>query len=235
MIVNKWLKTIHAGLWPAPCALCGARARDGIGLCAGCRADLPRAGVACESCGTPLPVAGRCGRCLVKPPPFDSVRSLFLYERPVTYLIHDLKFNAKLHVARTLGRMLAEHAAALPGDRPEKLLPVPLHPKRLRERGYNQALELARPVAKHLGIPIDFTSCRKIRHVPPQSTLPADARRRNIRGAFGVDGAQLGARHVAVIDDVMTTGATAGELARTLKKSGVERVDIWVCAHAARR
>ncbi len=218
-------------LWPARCALCGERVPDGGGLCAGCRADMPRAAAGCECCGTPLPVAGRCGRCLVKPPVFDAVHSLYLYEQPVIHLIHALKFDAKLHLARTLGGLLADHIATLPGARPEKLLPVPLHPRRLRERGYNQALELARPLAKQLGIAVDFTSCKKIRYVAPQATLSADQRRKNIRGAFSVNGA-INARHVAIVDDVMTTGATAAELARTLKKAGIARVDVWVCAYA---
>jgi ComF family protein len=186
---------------------------------------------ACACCGTPLPVAGRCGRCLVRPPAFDTVESLYRYEQPVIHLIHALKFDAKLHLALTLGGLLADHIATLPGARPDKLVPVPMHPRRLGERGYNQALELARPLARRLGVAVDFTSCQKIRYVAPQATLSARQRRKNIRGAFCVTSA-IGARHVAIVDDVMTTGATAGELARTLKKAGVGRVDVWVCAYA---
>lgn len=229
--MNKWLKNIRSLLWPVLCALCGERAPDGRGLCGGCRADMPRVATGCECCGTPLPRAARCGRCLVKPPAFDSVQSLYLYEQPVVHLIHALKFDAKLHVARTLGSLLADRIAALPGARPELLLPVPMHPRRLRERGYNQALELARPLAKQLGVAVDITSCEKIRYIAPQATLSAGQRRRNIRGAFAVNGA-VNAHHVAIVDDVMTTGATADELARTLKKAGVGRVDVWVCAYA---
>lgn len=146
-----------------------------------------------------------------------------------------MKFHARLNVAHLLGTLMADRLATAPtldqGPTPELLIPVPLHRSRLRERGFNQALELARPIARRLRIPIDFTSCRRIRATPAQALVAAKARRRNVKGAFEVAG-KIQARHVALVDDVMTTGHTAGELAVTLRRAGIETVTVWPCARA---
>lgn len=173
-----------------------------------------------------------CGRCQSSPPAYDSAVSLFHYAAPIDQLIVRLKFGAKLHLARLLGELMADHLAQRADTLPEMIIPVPLHRSRLRERGYNQALELARPIAKRLAIPIDYRSCARLRPTSAQSLLPAAARRGNVKGAFGVV-RPLGARHIALIDDVMTTGHTLQELARVLCKSGVARIDIWVLARAS--
>jgi len=115
---------------------------------------------------------------------------------------------------------------------PEIIIPVPLHRTRLRERGFNQALEIARPIARSLSIPVDYKSCERVRKTSAQSLLPAAERRKNIKGAFRVT-RPIAARHVAILDDVMTTGHTVQELAATLRKAGVERIDVWVVARTS--
>lgn len=159
--------------------------------------------------------------------------SLWRYAWPADHLIQKLKFNAQLHLARLLGEHLAEHVARHVTQPPQVILPVPLHRTRLRARGFNQALELARPIARRLGIALDYRSGARVRATAAQSLLPAAQRRRNIKGAFQVT-QPLAARHVAIVDDVMTTGHTVEEFASTLRKAGVEKIEVWVLARAAR-
>jgi len=151
---------------------------------------------------------------------------------PVRELVHDLKFRRNMAVAPLLSSLLAERVAAEPGGRPQVLLPVPLHKTRLRERGFNQAVEIARPLARELGIPLDVAAGRRARKTIPQSQLEgAAARRENLRGAFLVPGEVKGL-HLALVDDVVTTGATVGELAAALIREGARRVDVWACCRA---
>ena len=199
-------------------------------LCADCRADLPYHGHACVSCALPLSTGEVCGACLRRPPPHRRARSLFTYREPAIPLILRAKYHGKLDAVRILGGMMAEAAVAW-APPPEVLIPVPLHRSRLRERGYNQALELARPIARRLRIPIDAKSCVRIRPTAAQTGLPAAERARNVRGVFALRG-PLEAKRVAIVDDVMTTGHTVAELARVLRKAGVEEVSVWVCARA---
>ena len=227
-----WMKNIQNALFPATCVLCGCDAAGELDLCAACRADLPRVLLPCPRCGLPLATENEteCGACVTAPPAFTQTVVPFRYDEPVKHLIHALKFNQKLYVARVLGELMAEHCAQQ-GARPDVIIPVPLHTGRLRERGFNQALELARPIAARLNIPINVHTCVRTRRTAAQSDLPADQRAKNIKGAFELK-EQLQVRRVAIIDDVMTTGATVDELARTLIAHGVEDVHIWVCARA---
>jgi ComF family protein len=179
-----------------------------------------------------MPGATLCGQCLQDPPSYDSAVSLFRYAYPADHLILRLKFQAQLHLARALGELLARHLKREMQTMPEIIIPVPLHRARLRERGFNQALEIARPIARSLSIPVDYKSCERVRKTSAQSLLPAAERRKNIKGAFRVT-RLIAARHVAILDDVMTTGHTVQELAATLRKAGVERIDVWVVARAA--
>ncbi len=231
-------------IWaPGRCVLCRASAPPGRDLCAGCLADLPTIGCGCPRCGLPLAgvrddpqgTAVPCGRCLRSSPAFDSVFAAFEYTDPVAWLVQQLKFRRRLALARLLGELLAEHLAGrssgADGDLPDCLVPVPIHGVRLRERGFNQSLELARPVARRLGVPIDRRSCRRIRPTRAQSDLPPAARGPNVRGAFAVDAA-FRARHVAILDDVVTSGHTAHEVARALRRAGAERVQVWTLARA---
>jgi len=147
------------------------------------------------------------------------------------HLLRQLKFHQQLHLAPLLGGLLADGLAVRETALPESLLPVPLHPQRIRERGYNQSLEVARVVAQRLGITLNPGLCVRQKATAPQTALDGKARRRNLRGAFCVQAGTL-PRHVAVIDDVVTTGATVRELAQTLRQSGIDTVEIWACARA---
>jgi len=213
------------------CALCGAQAQSACGLCCGCRGDLPYGGPCCRRCALPLVGADLCGRCQRRPPPYYRVYAPFLYQAPIDGLIYGAKYHQRLSDARSLGVLLAEYVAGLGDDKPQVIIPVPLHGRRLRERGYNQALEIARLPARALGVRLDVGCCVRTRATSPQAQLGSRARRRNIKGAFALARAPQG-RHVAIVDDVMTTGGTVAEMAGVLSRAGVARVDIWVCARA---
>ena len=169
-----------------------------------------------------------CGACLRKPPGFDATRALFRYEFPVDRLVQSLKYAHRLAAAAFLGGMLARHR---PAGAPDMVLPVPLAPGRLAERGFNQALELARPLARSCGAPLDIRHVRRHRDTTPQASLPWKERAKNIRHAFECD-IDLAGMNVLIVDDVMTTGATLDELARTLKAHGANRVENRVLARA---
>lgn len=229
------LKQFYQWLLPTFCVLCRGSA-SGAALCDPCYRDLPWQHSVCRQCAASLMHAEICGECLQSPPAYDNTISLFHYQAPVDHLLLALKFHKKLAYANLLGRLLAEKAAAhyAGQTKPELLIPVPLHPQRLRERGYNQALEIARPVAKRLKLPIDTHYCRRQLLTSPQSSVSEEERRRNMKNAFVVD-SRLPAKHVAIVDDVMTTGSTAAELARVLRLAGAERVDVWCCAKTVLR
>lgn len=161
--------------------------------------------------------------------------SAFRYEYPVKQMIVGLKFHARQSLAGFFARMLSSLAASGKIARPDLFVPVPLHPSRLAQRGFNQSLLIAKHLSGFLDVPVDNSSCRRVRPTPMQSGLPASARRRNLRGAFSVGHAQgeLPA-HVAIVDDVVTTGSTVTEMARCLADAGVQRIDVWCCARAAR-
>ncbi|NIR60176.1 MAG: ComF family protein [Gammaproteobacteria bacterium] len=180
------------------------------------------------------PHAALCGRCLRRPPPFERALAVFRYASPLDELVKALKFHGRLAHARLLGELLAAAAAGLPGPLPQGLIPVPLHRTRLAERGFNQALEIARPVARALDIPLAPGAARRLRPTAAQTGLEPRQRRANVRGAFAI--ARLPpVRHVAIVDDVMTTGHTAAELARALRRTGVRRVEVWCVARAVTR
>jgi ComF family protein len=234
LMVYNWLKWLRSGLFPAHCRLCLAPGGD-MELCPACRADLPWLTHSCQRCALPLPAHARsqlCPTCLSNPPALDHCHALFSYQPPVDQWIHALKFNRDLATGRLLGELLA--AQPIAGEQPAaSLLPVPLHRARLRQRGYNQAMEIARPLLR-LGWRLSRCDCRRTKRTEAQSGLPARHRRRNIRGAFTVR-SDLEGQTILLIDDVMTTGATLNELARTLKVSGAGRVEAWVIARALKR
>ncbi|MGK2941474.1 MAG: ComF family protein [Immundisolibacter sp.] len=229
--VNKTAERILDWLLPPSCTLCGSRGEFGLPLCAGCWQDLPRLKHACRRCAEPLPQDGLCGRCLRRAPPQDLAHGAFLYADPVDRLVQRLKFGGRLGTARLAGALLAAAARSAQWERPQLLIPVPLHRARLRQRGYDQAQAIAAECGRRLGIPMDSRACQRKSATAPQPGLSRAERRRNLRGAFVVVTPPQ-ARHVAVIDDVMTTGATAGELAAALKRGGVERVDVWALCRA---
>jgi len=205
--------------------LCGAGAA-GSTLCAPCRADLPwLPRNRCAVCALPLASGAVCGACSTRAPRFDRVDAPFSYRFPVAALIHALKYGGRLALARTLGEALAQ---AVPRDA-DAIVPMPLARGRLAERGFNQALEIARVVAARTGIPLLRDAVRKVVETPPQAALPWKERAQNVRRAFACD-ADLTGKRIAVVDDVLTTGATLGELAGVLRKAGAVGVVGWVVA-----
>ncbi len=228
--MDNWPGIIQQWLFPPTCLLCGDAGWQGRDLCLACDRALPLNTPACPRCGRLLTYESEtaCGQCQQDPPEFDSTFALFRYQEPVRHLIHNLKYHARYACARLLGEMLAEALCSL-DEGPELIIPVPLHPSRYRERGYNQALEIARPIARRLQIPLDYSSCIRSLATQPQTQLSNEERLRNVKKAFAV-ARPIRAKHVAILDDVVTTGATVNELAKVLRKAGVRRIDIWACA-----
>lgn len=214
------------GLWPSDCLLCLGPARESQ-ICDCCERLLASTGARCLRCAVPLAFEGWCGECLRNPPPFDDVVTAFDYRFPVDRLVGRFKFAADLSAGAYLGDALARAAANAP--RPDLLVASPTSAERLRERGFNPALLLARRMGRALGIAVDGRALAKIRHTPPQAGLDRAARRRNLRGVFTVRRSVQGL-HVAVVDDVMTTGSTLAGLAEALRMSGARRVSGWVVA-----
>ena len=218
-------------LFAPRCVVCGDPGLPDRDLCAACHAELPWQGPACTHCASPLPEPGICGHCLQHPPPLDAVTAAFDYAFPVDGLLPRMKFHAEFAAGRVLAQCLSERFAGC--RRPQALIPLPLHRGRLRRRGYDQALELARPLARALHLPLRDDLLLRDRATSAQSTLNAAARKRNLRGAFRVtDGVAL-PEHVTLFDDVMTTGATLYSAAMALRKAGVKHIDAWVCARVA--
>jgi ComF family protein len=207
------------------CFICRGAAR--ATLCESCDADLPRlVQPVCPRCALESPSGAVCGRCLAQPPHYDATVAALAYAFPADALVHALKFRGELALAPLLGKLLRESVSSQNAD---CVIPVPLPRQRLRERGYNQAVEIAR----HLGaIKLEIDACTRERDAPPQAGLDREARRRNVRGAFRCNRSVAGAR-VALVDDVMTTGATLDELARALKEAGAASVVNWVVCRTA--
>ena len=225
---DGWWRRAGRWLLPPRCLLCGEAGAHGRDLCAACATALPWNRSACTRCALPLPEPGVCGECLQRPPALTETRAAFVYGFPLDRLAPRFKFHRDLAAGRLLAELMADGLVAAP--RPEALVPVPLHRRRLRRRGYDQALELARPLARTLGIPLHADLLSRQRATAPQSELDAAARQRNLRNAFAVPPNRAMPQHVALVDDVMTTGATLRAAARALLKAGVLRVDAWVCA-----
>jgi ComF family protein len=227
---NGWRRLLGMVL-PPRCLLCDAPGEGDLDLCAACAAELPRNASCCARCAEPLSLpAALCGRCQQHPPPWDAAWAPFRYDWPLDRLETRFKFAGNLACGRTLSRLWCD--VSPPPEWPQAIVPVPLHVSRLRHRGYNQALELARPLAHALGIELQADALLRLRATEAQTELDAVARRRNVHDAFALrEGASL-PLHVAVLDDVMTTGATLAECARVLKRAGVTRVDAWALARA---
>lgn len=232
MVYDKVWRRIADSVYAPHCLLCGARGSRSRDLCADCERELPMNAACCDVCALPLPPPGRghgarvCGRCLRKRPAYRRAHAVFVYAPPLDYLVRRFKFDGRLECGRLLGRLLAERGAALPAD---CLLPVPLHDGRLRERGFNQALVLARAIGRARSIRLAPGLAVRARATPVQTALNAAERRRNVRGAFVLRDSPRGLR-VAIVDDVLTTGATVDELARVLLRAGAR--DVQVCALA---
>lgn len=210
------------------CLLCRAPG-SGNGLCDECLEQLPRLSKACRQCGLPLEIPGvaRCGECLAAPPAFDTAAIPFIYTAPVDRLVAQLKYRGQLTVGRVLAQQLAYHVEMAGMD---LLLPVPLHPMRLRERGFNQASEICRVVSGHTDIPWSSSGLVRTRSGSSQRESRRQERLHNVHGAFAWAGKRPCPARVALVDDVVTTGATARAAAACLKKAGAAWVEVWAIA-----
>ncbi len=216
---------------PAVCVLCCQYHRQPFAVCTACANLLQRIGPACRYCALPLPDDNFlvCGRCTIAKPVFDKVNTAYLFAEPLRTLLHEFKYAQALYLGGFLAQLMLD---ALPKQamQTQCLVPVPLHPKRLRERGFNQAAELAKLLARTLQLPCELNLCKKIIHTVPQVSLNKKQRMDNLRHAFQSKPSNY--QHITLVDDLLTTGSTANELARTFKKQGVGQVDLWCCARA---
>ncbi len=224
--VDQWL-------YPPVCLVCGLGARPGLDCCAECEQELPRLAAQCARCGLELARdVEQCGRCSQALPAFDACWPAYAYRGDIARLVPRFKFQRDLSAGRVLAQLLACRLAEAGAARPDLMVPVPLHRSRQIGRGFNQAAWLCRDLSRHIGgLPWAELLIRR-RATRAQSDLPADRRRGNVRGAFVLKHLPPGTAHVALVDDVMTTGSTLNECARVLKRGGVGRVDVWVVARA---
>jgi len=234
--VDRWREGLARVLWPSICILCRSRGAFGLDLCTACEADLVPNGHACSICAEPLPAADEasvCGACVQHPPAFECSYVPFRYAYPINHLVRNLKFRGDLACGRVLGELFAARVVARAVALPELIIPVPLAQQRYRQRGFNQANELALPVRRVTRIPVRNDLVIRHRETAEQAALDLESRRKNVRRAFSM-AASLPARHVAILDDVVTTGSTVGELARVLHSAGAERVAVWAICRAGR-
>ena len=216
-------------LLPRVCRLCDAPVNADLDLCPPCRRSLPWNRLPCPSCAAPLPAgAGLCRQCALKPPPFQRTIAPLLFEGAVPKLIHAVKFGKGYSQAKLLSRLLGDAVAAADDPLPDLLVPVPLAMGRLLRRGHNQAILLATPLSRRFGIPLKRTAVRRVGRTAPQRGQTRAARARSVRGAFKATEPFAGT--VAIVDDVMTTGATTAELARVLLEAGADEVVVWAAA-----
>lgn len=199
-------------------------------VCRDCLADLPFNYEACPACAQPNCFSNICAECLQRPwKHIDRTWSLFKYHYPLNIMIQRSKYQYDINSARFLGQLLGDFLKDFYQQLPDCIIPVPLEHKKLASRGYNQATEIARSVSKALGVKLELKACKKNRVTLAQTGLPMKQRRKNIRNAFSV-AKNFSCKHVLVIDDVITSGATANELSRQLALSGVTRIDVSACA-----
>ena len=229
--VHGMRKMLTWTLLPAHCLLCEQAGMGDIDLCEACWRELPNNPLACLRCALPMAApAPACGFCIKSEPAFTTTVAPMQYQIPISSLVPRLKFHQDLAAGRLLAELFCRKTSGV--DRPDVLVPVPLHAKRLRQRGFDQALELTKMIAKQKDLPMRSDLLIRARNTAAQSYLDASQRRHNLKNAF-VATPQTMPSHVALIDDVMTTGATVHECAKVLLQAGVKRVDIWVMARVA--
>lgn len=235
----RWVRDCLDLFLPPACLLCGRRLpeREAITpFCPACNGSIaPLPAAHCRCCKHPFPNASSCHLCpgcLKRPPAFSSVYAVGDYSGALKEAIHKMKYRQKLALARPLGELLAQRLTIeMSGFVPDALLPVPIHRKRLRQRGYNQALEIARPIARALGVPVEARLLQRTRPTLAQQGLSAQDRRSNLHQAFRVNKTVAGARFL-LVDDVMTTGETARACSRALVLNGAREVRVAVVARA---
>lgn len=245
-LINKWLKNtqlynyrfnvchVKQVIFKQNCLLCDARI-DTLGAsinraCRACLNDMPwHPKTSCPQCG--LASDGNlCGSCLSSPPDFDTTHAIFLYQFPIDAMMQRYKYGNSLNLGDSFGRFLSDKVRLADYQKNiDLVIPMPMHPQRLKERGFNQALEIAKILTKNCKVKLDYKSVERQTLTPPQATLPLKERVKNIKGAFKAN-ADLTGKSIAIVDDVMTTGASLNELAKTLKKAGAAHVECWVIA-----
>lgn len=210
------------------CILCASHQGGSVGICHDCLQDLPwHTQAQCPQCAM-LSNGLVCGSCLNSTPHFDATHALFTYDYPLDKLLQHYKYRESLHLANTFARLWLENKHSKNKDI-DYIIPMPMHPERLKQRGFNQALECSRILSQNIRITLDFLSCQRVKLTPPQASLPLKDRMKNIRGAFSCE-RNLDGKRIAVVDDVMTSGASLNELAKTLKRAGAAHVECWVIA-----
>ena len=227
--ITQWLKRKRL---PRCCALCTLY-HDGFdAVCDACHTFLTPITFACPYCAQPLPEGAflTCGQCIRKKPYFDRAIAPYIFEEPLRTLMHEFKYKRGLYLNSFLSKLIINHLPTQALDT-ECLIPVPMHVEKLRQRGFNQAAELTKYIGRTLDIPYDLYSCTKIIKTPSQAGLNASERHRNLLNAFQTN--TLPYKRVTLIDDLLTTGSTANELAKTLKRKGVEYVSVWCCARVS--
>lgn len=229
---RRQLTRLYSNLIIAPCLLCGQAAKDGY-LCPACLTSLPDFIQACPRCAKPSMTNTLCGNCLHNPPIRVTTHCLYSYEPPIDRLIADFKFHDKVFLSRFFAQQLADKIIARNQPLPTLLIPIPLHQNRLKQRGYNQAKELSQQLSSLLTIPYSSDALSRIRDTEPQSGLPLPLRHKNVQHAFKVNQKPL-PTHVALIDDVLTTGHTAETAAKILSTQGATHIELWTIARTIR-
>lgn len=227
---------------PATCIICEQPANRGFSICHDCECELPRLSECCRRCGIELNggpnIESCCASCQLCAPSFDSCIAAFPYASPINKLITNFKFSARFDIGYSLSRILARKFNAHYGEyhKPELLLPVPLHRSRLRSRGFNQASQICKTLDRHCRIPSSHSTLVKVRNTEPQTSMTsATARKANLRQAFAVEAPDSleGVRHIALVDDVVTTMATVEAISRMLRQRQDYRIDVWCLARAS--
>ena len=254
-LLNQWLKNSHLlnyslnisvlkqAIFKQNCILCASPQASTPGhplsnslheldspcihaVCRPCLNELPwHPSTSCPQCG--LSSSGQlCGSCMSSAPNFDATHAVFLYQYPIDKMMQRYKYGNMLNISDTFGRLLAEKS---PFESIDLIIPMPMHPTRIKQRGFNQALETAKVLSKNHKKKLDYKSVARQTLTPPQASLALKERVENIKGAFKVN-SDLAGKRIAIVDDVMTTGASLNELAKTLKKAGASHVECWVIA-----
>ncbi len=228
--MGDWIKKI----WQPLCGWCQLQASVQAGMCADCYQALPWVEQACDRCGHPTTLsATQCQRCYQQSFAFDRVQAPLRYQWPVDYMIKQLKKQGHLFYGRWLANCLVSHIQKQGFMRPDHIIVMPLHPHRLRERGFNQSTEIAQPLVKQLGLSLEWKLCEKTKSTARQSQLKAADRQQNVDSAFTIT-RSIKNQHIVVIEDVITTGQTAHQLAKALKEKGASYVEFWCCATAVK-
>jgi len=217
---------LYSNLLSVPCLLCASPCTIHP-VCNECIAELPVLGSHCPRCATPISANLTCGHCLNNRHYQDKTFSLFSYQTPIDRLIGDFKYRDSIYLSDFFSSLMVEQLEQ--STLPKLLMPIPLHPKRLKQRGYNQSLELAKDLSNQLAIPTDKYNLIRNRDTPPQISLPYDQRKRNLRNAFTLKPCKL-PDHIALIDDVLTTGHTANAAVKLLRQQGVITIELWTIA-----